>query len=171
MHRSPTDRRVSWSMGGRRRRASGRPPFLRGPRQMTASSGLGSMKPMLITPRFSCEARQAVRCLASQSCHLNAWRSGSKPPQRGRRGAREPPVVHPAAAGSRTQPRSAPNGGCVNSKPTCTYTGDQPAPDWWISSPSRPSILGTEGPQMSISSSPTCSRARQKYPGAVLDSS
>ena len=40
---------------------------------------------------------------------------------------------------------------------TCTYTGDQPAPDWCISSPSRPSILGTEGPQMSMSSRPTCS--------------
>ena len=40
----------------------------------------------------------------------------------------------------------------------CTYTGDQPAPLWWISSPSRPSILGTEGPQMSMSSSPTCTR-------------
>lgn len=39
--------------------------------------------------------------------------------------------------------------------PTCTYTGDQPAPDWWISSPSRPSILGREGPQMSMSSRPT----------------
>lgn len=29
-------------------------PFLRGPRQITASSGLGSMKPMDMTPRFSC---------------------------------------------------------------------------------------------------------------------
>ena len=40
---------------------------------------------------------------------------------------------------------------------TCTYTGLQPAPLWWISSPSSPSILGTEGPQMSMSSRPTCS--------------
>lgn len=42
-------------------RRPGHPPthclmrlFLRGPLQMTASSGLGSMKPMDITPRFSC---------------------------------------------------------------------------------------------------------------------
>jgi hypothetical protein len=28
-------------------------PFLRGPRQMTASSGFGSMKPMDMTPRLS----------------------------------------------------------------------------------------------------------------------
>ena len=37
-----------------------------------------------------------------------------------------------------------------------TYTGDQPALLWWISSPSKPSILGMLGPQMSMSRSPTC---------------
>lgn len=37
-----------------------------------------------------------------------------------------------------------------------TYTGDQPALLWWISSPSRPSILGMLGPHMSMSSNPTC---------------
>lgn len=30
-------------------------------------------------------------------------------------------------------------------------TGDQPDPLWWTASPSTPIILGTEGPQMSIS--------------------
>jgi len=38
---------------------------------------------------------------------------------------------------------------------TCTYTGDQPALLRWISCPSKPSILGIEGPQMSKSINPT----------------
>ena len=37
-----------------RLRTHARSPFFRGPLQMTASSGFGSMNPMLITPRFSC---------------------------------------------------------------------------------------------------------------------
>jgi hypothetical protein len=77
-------------------------PFFLGPRQMTASSGSGSMKPMDITPRLP-----------------------------------------------------------------STYTGDQPAALWWISSPSRPSILGMEGPQMSMSSSPTCGACRHGGRGCV----
>mmetsp|Transcript_15787 Transcript_15787/g.51751 ORF Transcript_15787/g.51751 Transcript_15787/m.51751 type:complete len:240 (-) Transcript_15787:95-814(-) len=64
--------------------------FFRGPRQTTASSLFGSMKPIDITPRLS-----------------------------------------------------------------CTYTGDHPAPLWCTSSPSRPSILGIDGPHMSTSSNPT----------------
>mmetsp|Transcript_18254 Transcript_18254/g.39902 ORF Transcript_18254/g.39902 Transcript_18254/m.39902 type:complete len:219 (-) Transcript_18254:47-703(-) len=38
---------------------------------------------------------------------------------------------------------------------SCTYTGDHPMLLWWISSPSIPSILGMDGPQMSTSISPT----------------
>lgn len=41
-----------------------------------------------------------------------------------------------------------------------TKTGDQPELLWWISSPSNPSILGILGPQMSMSSSPTCKLTR-----------
>ncbi len=44
-----------------------------------------------------------------------------------------------------------------------TYTGDQPALLWWISSPSSPSIFGMLGPHMSISRSPTCSNVGQSY--------
>lgn len=37
-----------------------------------------------------------------------------------------------------------------------TYTGDQPLLLWCTSSPSRPSMRGRLGPQMSMSSRPTC---------------
>mmetsp|Transcript_104326 Transcript_104326/g.304552 ORF Transcript_104326/g.304552 Transcript_104326/m.304552 type:complete len:240 (+) Transcript_104326:667-1386(+) len=73
-------------------------PFLRGPRQIMASSWFGSMKPIDITARWS-----------------------------------------------------------------STYTGDQPSLLWCTSWPSRPSICGTDGPQMSTSSKPT-SMARAAKP-------
>mmetsp|Transcript_15325 Transcript_15325/g.51545 ORF Transcript_15325/g.51545 Transcript_15325/m.51545 type:complete len:259 (+) Transcript_15325:433-1209(+) len=38
---------------------------------------------------------------------------------------------------------------------TSTYTGDQPLDDWCTDRPFRPSMRGTDGPQMSTSSSPT----------------
>jgi hypothetical protein len=66
-------------------------PFLRGPRQTTASFGSVSMKPMDMTPSES-----------------------------------------------------------------DTYTGDQPVLLWCTSSPSRPSMRGRLGPQMSMSRRPTC---------------
>lgn len=42
-----------------------------------------------------------------------------------------------------------------------TNTGDQPAALEWISWPSSPSIRGTLGPQMSMSSKPTCAKPRR----------
>ncbi len=73
-------------------------PFLRGPRQTTASFGSESMNPMDMTPRLS-----------------------------------------------------------------DTKTGDHPVLLWCTSSPSRPSILGTLGPQMSMSSRPTCGACDRWY--------
>ncbi len=69
-------------------------PFLRGPRQTTASFGSVSMNPIDMTPRLS-----------------------------------------------------------------DTYTGDQPVLLWCTSSPSSPSMRGALGPQMSMSSRPTCATA------------
>jgi len=43
----------------------------------------------------------------------------------------------------------------ITARLSSTYTGDHPMADWCTSSPSMPSILGAEGPQMSMSSSPT----------------
>ena len=54
-----------------------------------------------------------------------------------------------------------------------TYTGDQPRLLRWISSFSRPTSLGTLGPQMSMSNKPTCvddhQVRRAEALGAVLD--
>lgn len=43
----------------------------------------------------------------------------------------------------------------ITPSPSVTQTGDQPEELWWTSRPVRPSILGTLGPQMSMSSNPT----------------
>lgn len=112
-------------------------PFLRGPRQMTASSGLGSMKPMDMTPRFSCRQRGTQKAVAAQV--------------RKYKGRMKAMACRPASAAHSCTQHKLPSY-CR----TCTYTGLHPVPLWWISSPSRPSILGTEGPQMSMSNSPTC---------------
>ena len=49
----------------------------------------------------------------------------------------------------------------ITARLSCTYTGDQPLPDWCTSSPSNPVSLGAEGPQMSMSNSPTWSGPTQ----------
>lgn len=57
--------------------ASSSAPFLRGPRQMTGSSAFGSMKPMLITPRFSCRAHTHTR---SRACRQTQSHLGQRLP-------------------------------------------------------------------------------------------
>ena len=70
--RPPPDRMRQQAAGTRERRALRNclmRPFLRGPRQITASSGLGSMKPIDITPRLSCAAQaRRGRSAARSAC-------------------------------------------------------------------------------------------------------
>lgn len=203
-------------------------PFLRGPRQMTASSGLGSMKPMDMTPRFSCgqlsDETVAQSLLGNSLCQMVCsitpmdmtprfsckWVVGDETVAHWQRGwyqarcsmkpmdttrcfpcscadvetagswaaklAKTGAAAWQHSRASRSKVCTAgvrsvgscPTTAALHSSTaaqhtqtaplfrTCTYTGLHPAPLWWISSPSRPSILGTEGPQMSMSNRPTC---------------
>jgi hypothetical protein len=117
----------------------GRPPFLRGPRQMTASSGFGSMKPMLITPRFSCSQRRAEGGLPVTGLPLPG---GPPPPWCGERMA--PRAAERVQSARPSQPGEAPGRGrCCSRGAASAQPDGRPASRC---APSRPPCCGETTP-------------------------
>lgn len=58
----------------------------------------------------------------------------------------------------------------ITPSPSVTHTGDHPDELWWTSLPVSPSMRGTLGPQMSISSKPTYGTKIRLYGRSVQES-